>query len=165
MAKQCNHYDVAFEKLLRLVRRPYVSVNETRRALHGDESLKSMDFVVYSQTASNLLIDVKGRRSFGGRPSWQNWAMQDDIDSLLKWEEVFGDGFRSVLVFAYEVLEASEMDYHPVTWEFQRRRYAFYGVWTREYAQKMRLRSRSWKTVFLGANHFQELRQPILSML
>ena len=54
--------------------------------------------------------------------------MEEDISSLLEWEQVFGTGFRSMLVFAYEVRSPGEMNYHDVTWEFKRRRYAFYGV-------------------------------------
>ena len=103
MAKRTNHYDVAFERFLRLLRRPYVAVDETRRALYRDSSLKSMDFVVYSESSTNLLIDVKGRRFPQRSCSWENWTMEDDIESLLEWERVFGTGFRSMLVFAYEV--------------------------------------------------------------
>lgn len=165
MAKRSNHYDVAFERFLRLLRRPYVAVDETRRALYRDASLKSMDFVVYSASNSNLLIDVKGRRFPQGSRCWENWAMLDDISSLLEWEKVFGNGFRSMLVFAYEVSSPTEMEYHEVTWEFQSRRYAFYGVWARDYAEVMKTRSPSWQTVNLRASDYQKLRQPILSVL
>lgn len=165
MAKRTNHYDVAFERFLRLLRRPYVAVDETRRALYRDSSLKSMDFVVYSQSSTNLLIDVKGRRFPQQSCSWENWTMEDDIESLLEWEQVFGTGFRSMLVFAYEVQTPKEMEYHPITWEFRRRRYAFYGVWTQDYAESMKTRSRSWQTVNLNAQDYRKLRQPILSVL
>lgn len=165
MAKRSNHYDVAFEHLLRTVRRPYVSVDETRRALCGAASLKSMDFVVYSTGSANLLVDVKGRQFKPGNGYWQNWIQREDIDSLLAWEQVFGAGFRSLLVFAYEVLSPRGMRYHDLTWEFRRRRYAFYGVWTDDYARCMRDRSASWQTVNLPAGDFRQLRQPILSLL
>lgn len=165
MAKRSNHYDVAFERLLRLVRRPYVSVDETRRALYRNSSLKSMDFVVYSQTAQNLLIDVKGRRFPQGHRSWKSWTMKEDVDCLLEWENVFGSGFRSLFVFAYEVLDSKEMNYHDVTWDFKNRRYAFYGVWTRDYAQVMKTCSASWQTVYLPASDFHQLRHPILEFL
>lgn len=91
--------------------------------------------------------------------------MLDDISSLLEWEKVFGNGFRSMLVFAYEVSSPTEMEYHEVTWEFQSRRYAFYGVWARDYAEVMKTRSPSWQTVNLRASDYQKLRQPILSVL
>ena len=165
MAKRSNHYDVAFERLLRMIRRPYVAVDETRRSLYRQSSLKSMDFVVYSESATNLLIDVKGRRFPKGHCHWENWTMQEDIDCLLEWEKVFGNGFRSLLVFAYEVLQTSEMNYHNVTWEFKNRRYAFYGVWTRDYATVMKTRSPSWQTVSVPSKEFRELRHPILEFL
>lgn len=165
MAKRSNHYDVAFEQFLRLLRRPYVAVDETRRALFRDSSLKSMDFVVYSQSEHNLLIDVKGRRFPEGTSTWENWTMSEDIDSLLEWENVFGNGFRSMLVFAYQLKSPSDYEKHTLSWEFKQGRYAFYGVWTSDYAQAMKVRSPSWQTVNLPAHEYRKLRQPILSVL
>lgn len=165
MAKRCNHYDVAFERLLRLMRRPYVSVNETRRALFREASLKSMDFVVYSYQTENLLIDVKGRRFDAGRHVWKNWATQEDIRSLMHWEEVFGQGFRALLVFAYELAGARDLEQHPLIWDLKGRRYAFYGVWARDYARCMKVCSPSWHTVCLPCREFQRLRQPLLDLL
>ncbi|WP_437187673.1 HYExAFE family protein [Planctomicrobium sp. SH668] len=165
MAKQNNHYDMAFEKLLRLLQRPYVSVNETRRPLFQNGSLKSMDFVVYSQSTSNLLIDVKGRRTLSGSRCWENWTTVEDVSSLMKWEQVFGENFKGLLVFAYELASLKDGDQHEVTWDFRGRRYAFYGVWASEYAQFMRTRSNSWKTVSLKSQDFQKIRQPLLSLL
>ena len=40
---------------------PYVAVDEAKRALFSTAKLKSFDFVVYSKTGPNLLVDVKGR--------------------------------------------------------------------------------------------------------
>ena len=112
MVKRTNHYDVAFEEYLRGTCTPYVAVDEQRRALLADASLKSMDFIVTSQRFQNLLVDVKGRRfPSGGEGSrfsghkWENWATEDDIDSLLRWQQVFGNGFRSMLLFAYEIVD------------------------------------------------------------
>lgn len=165
MAKSCNHYDVAFERLLRLIRRPYVSVNETRRALFRDASLKSMDFVVYSEQTSNLLIDVKGRRFQGGSRVWENWTTQEDVADLLRWEAVFGSGFRGLLVFAYELGSLRDTEQHSLIWELCGRHYAFYGVWARDYAEFMRQRSPSWQTVSLPAEAFRRLRKPLLEIL
>jgi hypothetical protein len=164
MAKRCNHYDAAFERLLRLLRRPYVSVDETRRALLRDSSLKSMDFIVYSQQASNLLIDVKGRRESAGS-SWKSWTTAEDVDSLVRWEEVFGGGFRALFVFAYELAQPGEADRHPLVWDLKGRRYAFYGVWARDYARAMKVCSPSWQTVCLPSREFRRLRQPLLDLL
>ncbi|WP_437191784.1 HYExAFE family protein [Planctomicrobium sp. SH527] len=165
MAKRCNHYDVAFEELLRLLRRPYVSVNETRRALTHETSLKSMDFIVYSNKTENLLVDVKGRKLAPRSRCWENWASEDDISSLMKWEQVFGSGFRSMLVFAYDITAPCSSQHHTLTWEIQGRRYAFYGIWANEYASAMRSFSPSWRTVNLPNPEFQRLRQPLLDVL
>ncbi|WP_437201869.1 HYExAFE family protein [Planctomicrobium sp. SH664] len=165
MAKRCNHYDVAFEHLLRMVRRPYVSVNENRRALFQDSSLKSMDFVVYSQQTTNLLVDVKGRRFTAGGRTWDSWTSQEDVASLMQWEQVFGSGFRGLFVFAYEVPALRDTARHSLVWELKGRRYAFYGIWAEDYSRSMRVRSRSWQTVSLPARDFRRLRQPLLDVL
>ncbi|WP_437228204.1 HYExAFE family protein [Planctomicrobium sp. SH661] len=165
MAKHCNHYDMAFERLLRLIRRPYVSVNENRRALFQDSSLKSMDFVVYSERAKNLLIDVKGRRCVPGSRSWESWTTEEDVSSLMQWEQVFGSGFKGLLVFAYELTEPRDLEQHSLVWDLKGRRYAFYGVWADDYARRMQPRSPSWQTVSLRAGDFREIRQPLLDLL
>src|SRR5580704_277188 len=114
MVKRTNHYDVAFEEYLRGTCTPYVAVDEQRRAQLVDVSLKSMDFIVSSRGWQKLLVDVKGRRfpsgCDGAGTRWENWATEDDLDSLLRWQEVFGSGFRSMLVFAYEIVDARFAD-------------------------------------------------------
>lgn len=165
MAKRTNHYDVAFEQFLRQLRRPYVSVNETRRALVRDASLKSMDFIVYSGRTVNLLVDVKGRRFERGRRGWDSWTQAEDADSLLQWERVFGDGFRGLLVFAYDLASWKDNAAHPLVWEIRGHHYAFYGVWADEYVQAMKVCSPGWRTVDLPAADFRRLRRPLLELL
>ncbi|MBT4865543.1 MAG: HYExAFE family protein [Planctomycetaceae bacterium] len=169
MAKRTNHYDVAFEEYLRNVRTPYVAVDETRRALLSQASLKSMDFIVYSARQRNLLVDVKGRRFPSGGESqnhkWENWATGDDLDSLLQWEDVFGGDFRAVLVFAYDVVNPHWLDQFDACFEFRNRTYAFYGVWLSDYREKQRQRSASWETVCLPSAEFRRLKKPIAEFL
>lgn len=163
-----NHYDVAFEAFLRDQRQPYVFVDETRRAQLQSASLKSMDFVVYSARGRNLLVDVKGRRYPSGGDGghrWENWATDDDVESLLNWEQVFGTDFRAVFVFAYEIISPDRIGDHQHVWEFRRRSYAFYGVWVDEFAERMRTRSASWETVGLRSADFRELRRPFRELL
>jgi hypothetical protein len=167
MALRSNHYDVAFEDLLRRRRIPYVCVDESKRALLQDVSLKSMDFIVYSDKSCKLLVDVKGRRypSGSGGHRWENWATQDDIDCLLAWERVFGAEFRGLLVFAYHVVEPRRQHELEQCRQFRDRTYAFYGVWADEYGAAMRRRSPRWDTVWLPADEFRQLRFPISSCL
>jgi hypothetical protein len=175
VALRSNHYDAAFEAFLRQERRPYVAVDESRRALVPGASLKSLDFIVYSIQGRNLLVDVKGRRFPSGSDSeaatgagaasrghcWESWATAEDLSSMLQWEQVFGDAFRAALVFAYEIVHPRWRERHPNVWEFRNREYAFYGVWADEYAQCMRSRSPKWETVSLPMRRFAELRRPI----
>ncbi len=169
MALRHNHYDAAFEDFLRRNRMPHVVVDEQRRALLQQASLKSMDFIVHSPVGHNLLVDVKGRRfpSGGeqGRHTWENWATDDDLDSLLQWERVFGAGFRAILVFAYDVIDARYHSQFDFLFEFRERFYSFYGVWVDEYQAAMRVRSSSWSTVTLPLAEFRRLRRPIQDFL
>lgn len=169
MAIRSNHYDVAFEEFLRQGRTPYVAVDEQRRSLLRDASLKSMDFIVYSQQRPNLLVDVKGRQFPTGGESgghrWENWATEDDLVSLMQWEQVFGPGFRSILVFAYHILDEGVSAELGPPFVFRDRRYSFYGVWAEEYRSAMRTRSTSWETVSLPVREFRRICSPIREFL
>src|SRR5690606_2551024 len=94
-------------------RAPLVSVNETRKSLlparlqggrgapldnagglEDAGALKSFDYILYGADI-NLLVEIKGRRlpvpPAGG--TMQNWVTAGDIDSLLRWQTLFGPGF------------------------------------------------------------------------
>lgn len=164
-----NHYDAAFEGFLREQRTPYVFVDERRRALMGNASLKSMDFIVHAADKRNLLVDVKGRRFPSGQTDrghkWENWTGAEDISALLEWEKVFGTGFRGLLVFAYHVVESRWRGEFDEIFEYRGREYAFFGVWADSYGCAMRTRSPSWNTVTLPSSEFRELRVPIRELL
>ncbi len=165
MALRGNHYDVAFEAFLRDRRTPYVAVDEHRRTLLEHSSLKSMDFIVYSQRTPNLLVDVKGRRFPSGSAEaghkWENWATAEDLPALMQWQTVFGPDFRAVLVFAYHVIEEAARNEFESLFDFRNRTYAFYGVWADEYKTVMQTRSASWQTVSVPSRAFRDLRSPI----
>ncbi len=169
MAQRSNHYEMAFEAYLRGNRAPYVSVDEKRRSLLREASLKSMDFIVYSNRPHNLFVDVKGRRFPSGgksnRHKWENWATEDNLDILLQWELVFGAGFRAVLVFAYHVIDLRCLDEFERCFRHRNRVYAFYGLWADQYRAEMRTRSRGWETVTLPGGTFRRLRAPIEEFL
>lgn len=112
MGNRRHRYERAFESYLRATRTPYVSVNEARRALlpkgadlsvgvklpSGEvstESLKSFDFVIYSEPA-NILVEIKGRQT-GKRGDTnpistgrlENWVTRDDVVGLQRWQQLF----------------------------------------------------------------------------
>ena len=175
MAIRSNHYDAAFEEFLRSRCVPYVAVDEKRRALLADSSIKSFDFIVEA-SGPNLLVDVKGRvwgKSAGSQSSnryWENWATEDDIASMLRWEDVFGDQFRAALVFAYAIEKGVPRP--PLVrrdgaelFEFGERAYFFSAVTVRDYAFFMKPRSTEWNTVTIPAADYRAHRQPFERLL
>ena len=123
-----------------------------------------MDFIVHSSTGENLLVDVKGRRfpTAGNGGRWENWVTTDDVESLLQWEEIFGAGYRSLFVFAYDVDTGHEGDFDEL-FAFREKRYAFYGVSACDYQAVMTARSARWDTVSVARKPFGELRSPLRS--
>lgn len=171
MAQRRNHYDAAFEAFLRERKLPYVAVDESRRALLDRASLKSMDFLVYAPGGrKNLLVDVKGRRfpparcRTPGSRTWETWATAEDITSLLTWQQVFGGGFRAVLIFAYELGSILWTQEFPQIHAFRGQTYAYFGVWVDEYRLEMKTRSASWGTVALSQAAFRRLRFPLTEL-
>ena len=167
MAIRSNHYDAAFEQYLRSRRTPYVAVDEQRRALAADASLKSFDFIVSRPGGGSWLVDVKGRRfptGGAGGSRWENWVTAEDVECLLKWETVFGTGSRALFAFAYDLAEGETAGEEP-PFAWGGRRYAFFAVSVADYATVMTSRSASWETVNLPRAEFERLRAPFAEFL
>jgi hypothetical protein len=165
MADRTVHYEAAFEALLRQRGVPYVPVDEAKRALFANAKLKSFDFVVYSTSGPNLLIDVKGRqlRDRSARKGFETWAPERDVEDLMQWEQVFGEGFKAVLTFVYWI--DPPLAPEPGMFEFRERWYLLMGIDLGEYRNAMRRRSAKWETVALPAGEFRSLARPIESWL
>lgn len=161
MADRKVHYEAAFEAILHRLGIPCVAVDEAKRAVFANAKLKSFDFVVYSAKGSNLLVDIKGRQMRGGprAGTFQTWATQQDVDDLLQWEQVFGDGFKALFMFVYWIdaplIPERGMYQHGEKW------YWLLGVELQEYRQYMRRRSAKWETVALPITDFRSLARPI----
>lgn len=165
MADRKVHYEAAFEAFLRERGIPYVAVDEAKKALFADAKLKSFDFVVYAKSGPNLLVDVKGRQLRGnsGRATMQTWATERDVDDLLQWEQVFGEGFKGMLAFVYWI-DAPLIE-EPDVFVHRERAYRMLGIGLTEYRNAMRRRSVKWETVALPAEHFRELARPLSDWL
>lgn len=172
-----HHYETAFQDYLRARRIPYIAVNEARKALLPDpvsgpapsapDSLKSFDFVIYGNPL-NLLVEIKGRK-VAARPgsrstTLQNWATQDDLDALLAWERLFGDGFRAALVFIYWCQEQPPTPLFEDLFESRGRWYAVRAVLASDYAAAMKPRSPRWRTVHMSSAAFTRLSQPLSAL-
>ena len=82
MAIRSNHYDAAFEAFLRTERRPYVAVDEARRALapvagvRGDVSL---DLRASRYARARMRSSIRGRISPAGpRSAWRQSVVISD---------------------------------------------------------------------------------------
>ena len=159
------HYEAAFEAFLRDRGIPCVVVDEAKRALFATAKLKSFDFVVYSKSGPNLLVDVKGRKRTGGSPrsSFETWATERDVADLTQWEQVFGDGYKGLISFVYWI--DPPLTPEPGMYEHKGRWYYLVGIDLAEYRNHMRRRSPKWETVALPAEHFRSLARPIDSWL
>ena len=169
MAQRRFHYDQAFEQYLRANTIPYVAVDEAKRALQGASApvtLKSFDFVVYSEHGPNLLVDVKGRKH-GGRStkSLDNWVTAEDVASLEKWERIFGAGFLGAFAFLYWCDAQPPDALFTEVFESGGRWYALLAVKLSDYRQHLKRRSQKWETVCMPAKEFAALARPLKEML
>jgi len=169
MANRDNHYEAAFEEYLRSRGVPYVAVDEAKRSLLSNgASIKSLDFIVSAPGPITWLVDVKGRRFPSGdeqKQYWKNWSTRDDLQSLAQWEELFGETFRGLFVFAYDVLgdraplPAEEM------FECRGSLYGFVAVPLADYAAHAHPISPRWDTWAMPTGDFRRLARPLAELL
>jgi len=165
MTRRHIHYEAAFEDYLRSEGIAYIAVNEQRKAIFSGARVKSFDFLVYRRPGQTWLVDVKGRKFPYDTPAnkryWENWVTQDDLDGLKQWGAVFGDGFVSTIVFAYQLLgpecKQPTTHVHP----FRNDYYSFLAVPVTEYARFATVRSPKWQTLSVPAKRFRELAKPV----
>jgi hypothetical protein len=168
MANRSNHYEGAFEAYVRALRIPCVAVDEAKRALSGDQGLKNPDFLLYPRWSLNLVVEVKGKRGKDrrGRRPWENWVTTDDLDGLARWQEMFGPGFRSVLVFAYaEPFQPFPLPRENGAFEFRGLEYRFWAVGLDDYVLHLRSRGPAWKAVAMARAEFRRRVRPLIEWL
>ncbi|HVT29316.1 MAG TPA: HYExAFE family protein [Lacipirellulaceae bacterium] len=159
-----NHYEAAFEAFLRERRFAYIAVDEARRSLVANGSLKSLDFVVSPPGRMSWLVDVKGRRFPSGderHQYWKNWSTRDDLRSLSAWQEYFGPDFCPLLVFAYHLVAGRSPLPREQLFEFRGEHYGFIGVRLADYVPHARPLSDSWDTVAMPTGLFRRAARPV----
>lgn len=175
-----NNYERAFAAYLRHCGAATIAVDETRRAVMDEEPVKSADFIVVNRPqkishdvrfgvevdVARLVVDVKGRRFPGGtadrpREIWQNWSTELDVKCLRQWAESFGESFRGVFAFVYEIARPYEIVKNTLDrFDFENRSYLMRGIDALAYAATMKPRSKRWGTVHLPAPAFRALCRP-----
>jgi hypothetical protein len=170
MARRDQHYENAFQDYLRSRGIPYVSVNEQRQAIFGGQKVKSFDFLVYPGGPSHWIVDVKGRKFpyldlEGGKRYWENWVVNEDLDGMQEWQEVFGEDYEAYFLFTYS------LEGPPDRWPagrphvFRNRLYAFRAVSLADYQRHCRRRSDRWGTVTVSTKVFREIAHPLETLI
>ncbi len=170
MANRANHYEAAFEAYIRSRRVPCVAVDEAKRSLDGEAEagLKSPDFLLYPRCGLNLVVEVKGKRGKNarGRRPWENWVTTDDLDGLVRWQAMFGPGFRSILAFVYaERPMPFPLPSDDGSFAFRGLDYRFWAVGLDEYVAHLRSRGPAWKAVAMARAAFRKRVRPLLEFL
>jgi hypothetical protein len=156
--KKANHYEAAFEHLLRERKLPYVAVNEAHRSAFAKADLKSFDFIVYRPDRRNLIVDIKGRKAKPGKKGWlfDPWVGREDLETLLTWQEIFGRSFAATFVFAFWLSDKGAVDlFEP--FKFHEEYYRFYAIYMNDFRDYARTRSDGWGTVTIPHEVFREL--------
>jgi len=128
-------------------------------------TLKSFDLVIYDERAA-ALVDVKGRKvtarlESSPAPRLENWVTEDDVDSLLVWETLFGEGFEAAFVFVYWCETRPPATLFDDAFEHHGRWYGLRSATLSDYRGAMRPRSARWRTVHLDRESFERLSRPL----
>lgn len=153
-------------------------------------SLKSFDFVLYGE-GSNLLVEVKGRRISPvrrNRPAratspdedllgplrsdrpmppprrsrLDSWVTLEDVESLSRWERLFGPEFEAAFVFVYWCDDQPPDALFDEIFDHAGRWYSLRAVTLREYAAAMKTRSPRWRTVHIPIAAFDRISRPLV---
>ena len=163
-----NHYERAFENWLKDHRIEYVAEYQHERATIGDVDIKSFDFLLYPRSRP-VIVEVKGRKfrgtSLAKMAGFECWVTAEDVDGLLKWQQVLGAGHRAVFVFAYK-MENIDVDYDGRdVFDYDANRYLFLCVTLEDYRRFMKRRSPKWRTVTLPADTFRQCAKQLREFL
>ena len=154
-----NHYERAFENWLIDNSIRYLPVDDHKRAVFSRSKIKSFDFILYGPGGRIMIAEVKGRKfrgtSLEKKTGFECWVTAEDVDGLVKWQEVFGPAHRAVFIFAYQI-ENIDVDFDGMdVFDFGAKRYQFFCIKLDDYRQFMKRRSPKWQTVTLPADKFR----------
>jgi hypothetical protein len=163
-----NHYERAFENWLMDHRIEYVAEYQHERATFGRVDIKSYDFLLYPHSRP-IIVEVKGRKfkgtSLAKLTGFECWVTAEDVDGLLTWQQVLGEGYQAIFVFAYK-MENIDVDCNGRdVFDFDANRYLFLCVTLENYRKYMKRRSPKWRTVTLPADKFRQCAMQLSEFL
>ena len=163
-----NHYERAFENWLMDHRIEYVAEYQHERASFGRVDIKSYDFLLYPHRRP-IIVEVKGRKfkgtSLAKLSGFECWVTAEDVDGLLTWQQVLGEGHQVIFVFAYK-MENVDVDCNGRdVFDFDANSYLFLCVRLEDYRKYMKRRSPKWRTVTLPADKFRQCAMQLSEFL
>lgn len=164
-----NHYERAFQNWLIDNRIQYIAIDEHKRAAFARCKVKSFDFLVYPANRQVIIAEVKGRKFKGASlaklAGFECWVTAEDVDGLVKWQQVFGQRYQAVFVFVYKI-ENIDVDFDGRdVFDFEADRYVFFTIKLDDYRSFMKRRSPKWQTVTLPADKFRQYAVQISELL
>ena len=95
--EQANLYEQAFEGFLTENKIPFIWVDQSKRPEFCEPSIKNFDFLLYPDSESPVLIELKGRTfkgdSLAGLKGLDGWATFEDVQALSQWLAQFRRDF------------------------------------------------------------------------
>ena len=98
---------------------------------------------------------------FSVRHYWKNWSPREDLESLARWENLFGESFRGLFVFAYLIVGDRAPLPPEQLFEHRGGLYGFVAIELSTYAALARPISPSWDTVAMPTADFRRLARPL----
>jgi hypothetical protein len=155
-----NHYELAFENWLIDNNIKYTSIDEHKQPTFINGKIKSFDFLVYPPDKLIIIAEVKGRKFTGisleKMTGFECWVTAEDVNGLVKWQEILGSAYQAVFIFVY-LIKNIDVDFNGVdVFDFNSDRYIFFTVKLDDYCSFMKRRSPKWQTVTLPADKFRQ---------
>ncbi|MHC4386144.1 MAG: HYExAFE family protein [Planctomycetota bacterium] len=165
---QANIYEQAFESYLAENKIPFIWVDQSKRPEFFESSVKNFDFLVYPETKSPILIELKGRTfkgdSLAGLKGLDGWTTFEDVQSLSQWLDYFCRDFPDTKAFFVFVFQFANIDVETDGWpvyDWGDKRFLLLAIPLEHYRDCMKVRSPKWQTVTLLAEDFRRWTMPV----
>ena len=169
---QANIYEQAFESYLAENKIPFIWVDQSKRPEFFESSVKNFDFLVYPETKSPILIELKGRTfkgdSLAGLKGLDGWTTFEDVQALSQWLDYFCRDFSDTKAFFVFVFQFANIDVETDGWpvyDWGDKRLVLLAIPLEHYRDCMKVRSPKWQTVVLPAEDFRRHAIPMNELI
>ena len=170
--EQANLYEQAFECFLTENKLSFIWIDQSKCLELNDGPVKNFDFLIYPESRSSVLVELKGRTfkgtSLAGIKGLGGWVTFEDVQSLSHWLDQFqkeAPTAQAVFVFAFRF---ENIDIETDGWDvydYSGERFLFLAIPLQKYADTMKIRSPKWQTVVLPAKDFRQHAVPASDIL